>query len=38
MIKDHRTDVETGNPQAVLEEGELDPFIKAYLKGQFGND
>jgi len=30
MIKDHRTDQETGNVEAVLD-GYLDPFIKAYL-------
>lgn len=30
MIKDHRTDHETGNVDAVLD-GNLDPFIKAYL-------
>ena len=31
MVKDLRTDHETGNTQAVLD-GELDPFIEAYLK------
>jgi peptide chain release factor 2 len=31
MIKDHRTDVETGNVQAVLD-GDIDMFIDAYLK------
>ena len=30
MIKDHRTDYEIGNVDAVLD-GHLDPFIKAYL-------
>lgn len=30
MIKDHRTDFETGNIQPVMD-GELDGFIKAYL-------
>jgi peptide chain release factor 2 len=30
-IKDLRTDVETGNTQAVLD-GDLDPFIEASLK------
>lgn len=30
MIKDHRTDVEKGNVDAVLD-GDLDSFIKAYL-------
>ncbi|MBI2175075.1 MAG: peptide chain release factor 2 [Candidatus Omnitrophica bacterium] len=31
MVKDHRTDHEIGNAQAVLE-GKLDPFMEAYLK------
>lgn len=31
MIKDHRTNHETGNVQAVMD-GDLDPFIDAYLK------
>ncbi len=31
MIKDHRTDCEVGNTQAVLD-GEITPFIEAYLK------
>lgn len=31
MIKDHRTDVETGNVDRVLD-GELDGFVEAYLK------
>jgi peptide chain release factor 2 len=30
MIKDHRTDYETGNVQPVMD-GDLDEFIKAYL-------
>ena len=30
MVKDHRTEQETGNVDAVLD-GALDPFIKAYL-------
>jgi peptide chain release factor 2 len=30
MVKDHRTDVEIGNADAVLD-GDLDPFIEAYL-------
>ncbi len=31
MVKDHRTDFEVGNTQAVLD-GDLDGFIEAYLK------
>lgn len=31
MVKDHRTEVETGNAQAVLD-GRLDEFMEAYLK------
>ena len=30
LVKDHRTDVEEGNTQAVLD-GSIDPFIQAYL-------
>ena len=33
MIKDHRTDYETGNIQPVMD-GELDGFIKAYLMSE----
>jgi len=33
MVKDHRTGVETGNIQAVMD-GELDPFINAYLRSK----
>ena len=33
MIKDHRTDVETGNVTAVLD-GDIDMFINAYLTAQ----
>ncbi|WP_236687138.1 peptide chain release factor 2 [Ornithinibacillus californiensis] len=33
MVKDHRTNVEVGNTQAVMD-GELDPFIDAYLRSQ----
>jgi peptide chain release factor 2 len=35
MVKDHRTDFEKGNTQAVLD-GDLDEFIEAYLKNQVG--
>ena len=31
MVKDHRTNFETGNVQAVMD-GDLDGFIDAYLK------
>ena len=31
LVKDHRTNVEVGNVQAVMD-GELDEFINAYLK------
>ena len=31
LVKDHRTNYEMGNTQAVLD-GELDPFIEAYLR------
>ncbi|HOF89210.1 MAG TPA: peptide chain release factor 2, partial [Armatimonadota bacterium] len=31
LVKDHRTDYETGNASAVLE-GDLDPFMLAYLQ------
>ena len=31
MVKDHRTEAETGNVDAVMD-GALDPFINAYLK------
>ena len=33
MVKDHRTDHETGNLNAVME-GEVDEFIYAYLKSK----
>jgi peptide chain release factor 2 len=33
MVKDHRTNVESGNVQAVMD-GELDPFIDAYLRSR----
>jgi peptide chain release factor 2 len=31
LVKDHRTDHEMGNTQAVLD-GEIDPFIEAFLR------
>ncbi|WP_134163546.1 peptide chain release factor 2 [Evansella clarkii] len=33
MVKDHRTNYETGNTQAVMD-GDLDPFIDSYLRSQ----
>lgn len=36
LVKDHRTDYETGNTQAVLD-GDLDQFIQAYLRSQVGS-
>jgi peptide chain release factor 2 len=36
MVKDHRTEVEVGNAQSVLN-GYLDPFIEAYLRANIGN-
>jgi peptide chain release factor 2 len=35
LVKDHRTNVEVGNPQAVLD-GRIDDFIEAYLKSRIG--
>jgi peptide chain release factor 2 len=37
MIKDHRTDHQTGNTDAVLA-GDLDDFIRAYLRSTVGED
>ncbi len=37
MVKDHRTALETGKTGAVLD-GDLDPFIEAYLKSQVGSN
>lgn len=36
MVKDHRTDFEVGNTQAVLD-GDLDGFIEAYLRSPHSN-
>jgi peptide chain release factor 2 len=36
MVKDHRNNFEFGNPQAVMD-GELDPFIDAYLRWKLAN-
>jgi peptide chain release factor 2 len=35
MVKDHRTNTEVGNADGVLD-GDLDPFIDAYLRHQLG--
>lgn len=35
MVKDHRTNYETGNIQAVMD-GDLDEFINAYLRSRIG--
>ena len=34
MVKDHRTNWETGNVQAVMD-GDLKPFVEAYLRAEF---
>lgn len=36
MVKDHRTNYEVGNAQAVLD-GDLDGFIESYLRENLGN-
>jgi peptide chain release factor 2 len=37
MAKDHRTDYQTGNPDAVLD-GELDGFLEAYHRAGLGRN
>ncbi|WP_288312035.1 peptide chain release factor 2 [uncultured Selenomonas sp.] len=37
MVKDHRTNEETGNVQAVMD-GNLDPFIRAYLAAKANHE
>ncbi|EJO20909.1 peptide chain release factor 2 [Selenomonas sp. FOBRC6] len=37
MVKDVRTNVETGNVQAVMD-GEIDPFIRAYLNAKANHE
>ena len=37
MVKDHRTNYEVGNVQAVMD-GEIDDFIEAYLKSNIKNN
>ncbi|MGH7208159.1 MAG: peptide chain release factor 2, partial [Nitrospiraceae bacterium] len=37
MVKDHRTNLEVGNVEAVMD-GDLDEFIEAYLKQQLTAD
>ena len=37
MVKDHRTDYQSGNPEAILE-GEIDNFINTYLRSGLGRE
>lgn len=36
MVKDHRTNLDVGNVQGVMD-GDIDPFIDAYLRSQMNN-
>jgi peptide chain release factor 2 len=36
MVKDHRTDHESGNTQAILD-GDLEEFMEAYLRNPGGS-
>jgi peptide chain release factor 2 len=38
LVKDVRSGVETGNVSAVLEEGDLDPFVVAYHRWRVGKE
>jgi peptide chain release factor 2 len=37
LVKDHRTEYETSNVQAVLD-GDLDPFAESYLRWMWGEN
>jgi len=37
LVKDHRTDYQTGNTETLLD-GDLDEFIKAYLRSRVGEE
>ena len=37
MVKDHRTNVETGNVQAVMD-GDIDMFIRAFLAAKANHE
>jgi peptide chain release factor 2 len=37
LVKDVRTGVEVGNVQAVLEDGQIDEFIEAWLRWKLDN-
>jgi len=36
LVKDHRSGYESGNTEAVLD-GQLNPFIEAYLRSRMGS-